>query len=478
MVALLKKVVASLLFIVCSFFSVSAQYYHGIQGSAYFGSLSVHENPSTILSSFHKWDITLLGVQGKVNTNTLLIRDYSLLSNPRNSKYIIDSGSYKRYIDAVVSTNILNTRIAIGRKAAIAFGLNVKTYVNGASGQYRFLDTIHSMRDFMRLNIGEEPLRGEVRASSWAEIYGTYAQTIINTSKIRLNGGITAKVNTGLAGAFANAGGVGVGRGAGETYAFVDGNMQFGYSANLDGRQRGSNLQWQLRDLVSRAMPGFSFDLGAEMLIKPEAISFYGEDDYYDYNWKLSAALLDIGFTRYAMSRNSRSINVIQPVIDSVVEQKLQNVGSVDEFVDSLSTLVATQTIRGDFYIINPMRVQLSADRYIGNYFYVHAALTIDVARHLFKENYRISSRDLLVVTPRWEKRNVGFSLPIIVNERGNVWVGGSMRVGPLLLGVHNWANLFSKNKMSRGGGYIAITLRSPGTTSKRYDRRLDCPPL
>ena len=33
--------------------------------------------------------------------------------------------------------------------------------------------------------------------------------------------------------------------------------------------------------------------------------------------------------------------------------------------------------------------------------------------------------------------------------------VGGAFKVGPLLLGIHNWANIFSKQKMQDGGGYL-----------------------
>ncbi len=477
MVTLTRKIVAGFVFIVLGAFSASAQYYHGIQGSGYFGSLTLHDNPSAILSSHYKWDITVLGLQGKVNTNTFLIRDYSLLSNPRNSKYIIDSGAFKRHVDVVVTTNVLNARIAIGRKSAIAFGVNVKSYTNGSSSQYRFLDTIHSTRDFMRLNLQQHPLQADVRSSSWAEIYGAYAQTIITTNKVRLNAGATLRLNRGLAGGFANVRGINIESGDNASYAFTGGSIQYAYSSNLD-QQQGSGSQSGVGDWLRKTIPGFSADIGAEMLIKQDAVSLYNEDDYYDYTWKLGVSLLDIGYTRYSAGRNSRSIRITQPVIDSIIDERLGNVGSMNEFTDSLSTLVTAQALSGDFHIVNPMRLQLSADRYLGNYFYVHGALTMDVARHLFKENYRVGGRDLLAVTPRWERKNVGLSLPLLVNERGNFWVGGAIRFGPLLLGVHNWANIFSKNKMNRGGGYIAITLRSPGTTAKRYDRRLDCPPL
>jgi hypothetical protein len=63
-------------------------------------------------------------------------------------------------------------------------------------------------------------------------------------------------------------------------------------------------------------------------------------------------------------------------------------------------------------------------------------------------------------------------------NTKEQFWLGGAIKAGPLLLGVHNWANLFSKNKMQNGGAYLALVIR-PGASSSssaRTDKRLNCP--
>ena len=54
----------------------AAQNYHAVNGSPYAGSLGVHNNPASILMAPDKWDITLLGVQGKITTNTFTINNY------------------------------------------------------------------------------------------------------------------------------------------------------------------------------------------------------------------------------------------------------------------------------------------------------------------------------------------------------------------------------------------------------------------
>src|SRR5688572_30757432 len=46
-----------------------AQHYDAIHGSNYLGSLSVYNNPSSIVNSPFKWDLTLTGFQFQLITN-------------------------------------------------------------------------------------------------------------------------------------------------------------------------------------------------------------------------------------------------------------------------------------------------------------------------------------------------------------------------------------------------------------------------
>ena len=78
------------------------------------------------------------------------------------------------------------------------------------------------------------------------------------------------------------------------------------------------------------------------------------------------------------------------------------------------------------------------------------------------KKSFYTRDINLLAITPRYEDRLLGFYLPMTFNTNYQFWIGGAFRFGPLLLGIHNWGNLFAKNKMQNGGGYLALTFR-PG---------------
>jgi hypothetical protein len=80
----------------------------------------------------------------------------------------------------------------------------------------------------------------------------------------------------------------------------------------------------------------------------------------------------------------------------------------------------------------------------------------------------------------------MGAYLPILYNTRQQLWVGAAVKMGPVLFGTHNLANLFSKDKTQIGGVYLAFTVRPGGTynkdasapgpkLSRKEKRRLDC---
>lgn len=84
----------------------------------------------------------------------------------------------------------------------------------------------------------------------------------------------------------------------------------------------------------------------------------------------------------------------------------------------------------------------------------------------------------MLTVTPRWEKRTLGFYLPVQYNRHGNFWIGGAVKAGPLLFGTHNLLNIFSKNKYIGGGAYLAIIIRPMNFIRDARLKQYECPEM
>ncbi|MES1214742.1 MAG: hypothetical protein ABUT20_04420 [Bacteroidota bacterium] len=469
LLVLLVKVMAS-----------EAQDYHAIQGSPFAGSLGVHNNPASILMAPFKWDLTILGMQGKSSTNLFTIYNYSLLSNPAKSKYFFNGGDYKRASDLSFNINLLNARIALNRTAAIAFGINIKNTGNLSTAPYNFIDTLKTFGDFFKINNPGDTYAGKVTSSGWAEIYATYSRTIIDDDAKRINAGITVKVNKGLSGARGELSNGSFQSNNNSLYNITGGSLEYLYSSNFDQVNKNNSAATNINNFLRYTDGGISFDAGFEYLVKPNVVKIFDdEDDYYDYEWKFGVSLLDAGYTQYRYGNQSRYASGVNTNINNLqMDAKFDStITSLKTFNDSLSTMVSNFTgIQGKFKIINPMRLIINVDRFVFKNFYVNAELSINAPGSWLKKWYSVHEMNLLTVTPRWETLKFGFYLPMQVTTSGHFWVGGAFKAGPLLIGFHNWANIFTKNTVQNGGGYIALIVRNLQSISKRYDKRLNCP--
>jgi hypothetical protein len=459
-----------------------SQNYQAVQGSSYAGSLGVGSNPASIVNTPWPWDITILGVQEKHATNAVTIYKYSLLSSPAKSEYLFNPGNYSRYANENFNVNLFNARFALNRRSAIAFGMNIRGYTQIKAGPYNYIDSLESSREFFNLGNSNISLNGKMTSSSWAELFATYSRTIWDRAADRLNAGATLKISRGLSGAHAGVAGVRANRLVHNNevyYEFETGQAQYGYSANYDRWDNDRSTSQNLRDFMSYTSGGVAMDVGIEYLLKEPGMDAWNEDTYFDYDWKFGISLLDLGFNQYKYGVNSRIMGGIRENIsDSLFDSRLDGADNFAAFNDSLGTIVNTmRQIPGNFNIMNPARVVVNVDKYLFDAFYVNADLSVNLTP-LAKKYLYVTDLNLLTVTPRWETRRLGFYMPFMVNAQGRFWVGSAFKAGPLLLGIHNWANVFSKNKMQNGGGYLALVIR-PGkkiTGRARADKRYECP--
>lgn len=462
-------------------FFAQAQNYTATNGSSYIGSLNVHNNPSSIVNSPFKWDIAVFGLQDKHTTNTIKVFKYSLLSNPAKSEYLISSGQFSRYADMNLNLNLFNTRVALTRRSGFAFGANLKSYVTLKSSPYNFIDTISKFGHFFGLNEGTENMKVDMATSSWAELYATYGQTIIDNEYGRLNAGITLKLNKGLSGAFANlANGNFIRIGSNPaSYRVTDAAVDFGYSSNYDEWDSLKNFRQNSRNFFSLTEAGGSIDIGAEWLVKLQSVtSVFDDDNYFDYDWKIGLSLLDIGYGQYAFGQYStRARNLNSNVTDILLDQVFDStINSVSTFRDSLSKVFGDMgRYTGKFRITHPARLVLNVDKFITDAFFVNADISVNVSSLSSGPNKWVKDINLVTLTPRWETLKKGFYLPVYFNTRDQFWIGGAVRLGPILFGVHNWSNIFSSKKIQRGGGYLAIILKAADFTGNKTDKRLEC---
>jgi hypothetical protein len=114
-------------------------------------------------------DLTLVGAQFKASTNIITIHDFSLLSPSKKSTWSINEGDFERKARTNFNINLLNARIALNRKTAIGFGINLRGYGRIRTDPYNFDDSLKDVRDFFAINPTNRPYGGKFIGSSWVE---------------------------------------------------------------------------------------------------------------------------------------------------------------------------------------------------------------------------------------------------------------------------------------------------------------------
>ena len=421
----------------------------------YAGSLGTGNNPASIVHVPYAWDITPFSVQIKQSTNAYTILNYSLLSSPNDVTILATNGIKERFAFANQDIRLLNTRISLNTTSAIAFGANIRSYMYGSSSQSNWQDTVFSLADFMGINLDYLPLSAHSAGSTWAELYGSYAHTIVDDGYRLLNAGITLKINRGLAGGYARMEGVTYVQQPAATgtmgYLLTNGSLQYGYSSNIDLIDSNKTFADNRNALLQQTNTGFSADIGMEYILLSNDYDNEQEDGY-TYKAKIGVSVMDIGSSKYLHSSNGRlAAGVKDGTNDTLLENKFKPVQTIDEFNDSLATIARyIAGLSGNFFIYQPTRLVINIDQRLTNDFFINAELTLPVISLAAKNSLYIRDMNLLALTPRWETKRFGVYLPVLMNTRKQVWVGGAFRAGPLLLGAHNFANLFTKSSFQK----------------------------
>lgn len=431
-----------------------AQNYQAFHGSSFAGSLGVAANPASIVHVPYAWDLTPLSFQLKQTTNTFTINNASLLSFKNDITVAAQNGVKERFLLANQDLHLFNVRIRLHSGAAIAFGANLRSSFFIKTSKVNFQDTLNGLVDFIAINSNHLPLSLQGAGNSWMEYYGTYSRTLLEQGNQLLNAGITLKLNRSLAGAYASVQGISYLPAAISGHQSLNaGTADWGYPENFDGTTDANTF-------LQKSNTGLSVDLGMEYLWLTDEDKPVGGD--YAYETKLGISILDIGRSKYRYGADSYAAGfAASGVIDSVLENKLNAATSLREFSDSMATIASLTALAGaSFSIYHPTRLLVNVDQHIANNFFVNAELTLPLLFAFSKKSVKMEDMNLLAVTPRWELESLGAYLPVTYNNRNQLWVGAAFKLGPLLLGTHNLANLFSSSALQTGGFYMALTFR------------------
>ncbi len=215
---------------------------------------------------------------------------------------------------------------------------------------------------------------------------------------------------------------------------------------------------------------GVGFDLGVIYTDAPEGES--------PYRWRLGVSLLDLGSLRF--DRNAQAYRFrseLQASLTRAPYDEIQGVENVDSLLQILSdqALGDPQVARAgtSFDLWLPAALSVQVDRALGSSFFMNATLVHGLP---LGEN-RLSRGALLAVTPRWETKWLGASLPISLYEWNRLRVGAGLRLGFVYLGTDKLGSLLLRQRFSGADFYFALRFqpwweKRSGGGKKRSGRR------
>lgn len=114
-----------------------------------------------------------------------------------------------------------------------------------------------------------------------------------------------------------------------------------------------------------------------------------------------------------------------------------------EDFDSAIELFIVEEAIR-DLKVSLPSTLRLNVDYHITNNFFAN----LDIQQNLVSEDGPVArSLNRLTVTPRWQTRGIGVSVPISTSEFAEGSMGLAVRLGPLFVGSHTLFNqLFDDN--------------------------------
>lgn len=475
--------VTILMFIINGTFlsELEAQSYNALNGSSYSGVLSNFVNPASSINTPYQLDYSVLGFQTNTSNAGIVISNLSLANlTPKKINNIIfqpTTGTGSRTIDDNSDIHLLNFRYTIDELQSVSFGMRVRTCNHIWASPFNYITAIRDFNSFLGYNGGSNagPYNINVSNEAWTETDFGYSRILSDNEENRLSVGGTLEILRGLSGVAVTLNDITYQSQANRN-VITGGSIQSIYSANYSAMDtQYSDLQ-NLQRFKAGSRFGLGASLGIEYIIKKNVFDEpYSPQNYY---WKFGASIMDIGSNNfktdpYSFQVNTPSVGLTDTAIINRLNSPFDSVKNVTNILRQ--TFQNGSYLKSKFKMSLPTRLVLTIDKSLGNDFFVNIMGNINFYSQQITNIYRIKTAELnrLTLTTRWETDRWGVFIPLEYTERKQVLLGAALKLGPLVIGLHNinWLQ-HSKLEQFEGGGYFALHFTPK---LKKRHHYLDC---
>jgi len=389
-----------------------------------------------------------------------------------------------------VNIDILNAMVSVSPKMSIGIQVKHRTFVNLDHLAPELLTLAQNSLEFPDLwdiNLSDQLLN--ISANSWMEYNGMFAMVLKDDGEHFFKAGGKLKFLQGLGSFYMYTDEVKYNFLNGDTANAVNGIFNYGYSSNVDDFFDASTSTGStplgLSDVFKMVSKlGVGLDIGGVYEWRPNWEDYkYDMDgetnlwrrDQNKYKLRVGISLNDIGGMKYTKSEHSRNFQAHASVLDLA---QFEDSDGLASFNDNLDTLVAAEGAsfiddKGTYYMNLPTHMNLNVDYHIWKDFYINANSVVSFQRN--KNPHKVRYPSSVALTPRFDQKWFGVSLPLSYSELNGFRTGIALRAGPLVLGTGDMKPLIApgKDKKIQGTDFF-FAIRVPILYAKPKDEDLD----
>lgn len=435
-------------------FNLSAQEQLGLRTDNFSGVNSLALNPANFLSGSLKWDANIAGAALFGETNYGFLHNTHLAEIARLApevESVLDYDSENRFPANTLMADFYDTSrkkyftglaTILGPSFSIKFesghSLGIFTNLRAAASSQKIpasFNFYHWDRTPFYESIGTSPV--QIAAMVWSEVGLNYGRRFL-TNRGKLDLGVSVKILQGYEGFFFdNKTGVNVTQLPNDSFDIEGPHFAFGLTtSNTSGEDVTINKNGN----------GVAFDLGAVFTID-------GDDD--SYKWKIGFSILDIGKIKFNKNAAQHEIETYDNF--TIVTDDYSGRDDVDDMIKLLShTALGDSTAsltKNEFGIWLPGAISFQADYSVTPNVFVNGLL---IQRFKY-QSAAVERGNLLAITPRFESRWLGVSLPLSLYNWNEFNFGAALRLGFVTIGSENLGSYFKRSDFTGSDFYLAV---------------------
>jgi len=447
-----------------SFVGVQAQDLLGISSSNYGGLSSVQINPANLADNRLKFEIQLFGTGFGVANNFMgfkpsyLVREGGLTSttypllDPTPPTEDFTTANFEDNRRAFVYNNIYlpSLLVSINEKNSISLSARARTYVNvdGVDSElYRFAYNSLNYPSLYNTRITNDKL--SIQTMTWMEYALGYGRVLVDKEKHFLKAGVTLKALQGLQSAYLFIDNLDYEVHSDSTLSLYNADVRYGHSTNFEANQNNANYR-----VVSNL--GLGFDFGVIYEWRPDYAKHKhdmdGETNVWKrnenkYKLKVGVSMTDLGGVKFSKGGQSGDFTANTSNWDiTKLDFGTTPVAALD---DTLSARFGG-TITGANYKMNlPTAFSTQIDYHIWRDLYINQ--TNFIAFGFNSNPDKVHDFTTISITPRWDHRIAGVSVPISHNSLMGTRTGLAVRLGPVTFGT---SSMYPYRAFLRGDGF------------------------